>query len=42
MGVTDWVTESWLADLTDVTLTSDDIYGGDEKDEEDEEDKEDE
>ena len=24
MGVSDWLSESWLADLTDVTLASDD------------------
>ena len=33
------LTESWLADLTDVTLASDDTYGEDEKDKEDEEDE---
>ena len=34
-----WVTEWTLADLTDVTLVSDDSYGEDEEGEEDEEDE---
>ena len=36
MWVTDSVSHWWLADLTDVTLASDDTYGEDEEDEEDE------
>ena len=34
MIVSDWVTESWFADITDVTLVSDDSFA-DEEDEED-------
>ena len=42
MIVVTLLSESWLADLTDVTLASDDTYGENEEDEEDERDEEDE
>ena len=39
MRVTDWLTESWWSDLTDMTLVNDDTGDPDEEDEEDEEDE---